>query len=75
MTGVNKIHAKWVSKKELDRRRKEAECIRCGKKGHRVAQCQSLPPLRPESSIKSAIITEEDAEKEEICSDIDSLKG
>lgn len=33
------------------------------------------PTSAPQSSIKSAIITEEDAEKEEICSDIDSLKG
>ena len=39
MTGVNKIRPKWVSKSELERRRSEGNCIRCGKKGHRISNC------------------------------------
>lgn len=75
MTGINKIHAIRVPKHELDRRRKVGECLRCGKKGHLVVRCQLLPPVRPESSIKSAAFDEkEDEERENTGSDLESLK-
>lgn len=51
MTGVNRMRAKWVTKSELNRRRKEGNCVRCGKKGHRVPNCPFLPPQHPETEI------------------------
>lgn len=58
MTGVNKIHAKWVSKIELDQRRAKGECIRCGKKGHRIQRCKLLPAIRPQINVKSSTTDE-----------------
>ena len=54
MSGVNKIRAKWVSRKELERRRTAGLCIRCGNPGHRTPNCTQLTPLRPETAVKSA---------------------
>lgn len=67
MTGVNKIHAKWVSKKELERRKIEGECIRCGKKGHLIQRCNFLPAIPREVNIKTSIINEQefDSDNEE----------
>ncbi len=39
--------AKWVSQEELDRRREEYRCLRCGRSGCRIAQCPLLPAKRP----------------------------
>jgi hypothetical protein len=41
--------AKWVSQDELDKRRREKRCLRCGAK-HWVNQCPFLPAIRPKSS-------------------------
>lgn len=49
MTGVNRVRAKWVSQIELDRRKAEGVCIRCGKKGHMISKCRFLPAQRPET--------------------------
>ncbi|KAI0997402.1 hypothetical protein K3495_g10783 [Podosphaera aphanis] len=54
MTGVNRTRAKWVSKKELDRRRVSGLCLRCGNHKHRIPACPQLPPLRPETAIKNS---------------------
>jgi hypothetical protein len=36
---LNKRRAKWVSKRELDKRMKEKRCRRCGASGHYVNNC------------------------------------
>lgn len=54
MTGVNSSSAQsdrkrapWASQETLDKRRKNKECLRCGKKGHFIAECRLLPPRPP----------------------------
>lgn len=59
MTGVNRIRAKWVTKKEIDRRIANGLCIRCGKKGHLINKCHYLSAKRPETGISTAKIEEE----------------
>ncbi|KAF4309519.1 hypothetical protein GTA08_BOTSDO02048 [Botryosphaeria dothidea] len=38
---------KWVDEQEMQRRKDEGRCLRCGDSMHRVAQCPWLPPRRP----------------------------
>jgi hypothetical protein len=35
--------ATWVSQKEINRRRDEGSCLRCGKKGHFISSCKLKP--------------------------------
>lgn len=42
--------AKWVSSKELEFRKTERLCIRCGGDGHFVRNCSYAPAARPEGS-------------------------
>jgi len=42
------LRAKWVSQKEIDRRRDDGSCLRCGKKGHLINSCPLKPALNPE---------------------------
>lgn len=51
MTGVNKMRARWVSNKEIVRRKTEGLCLRCGKRGHLINKCNYLPAQRPETSV------------------------
>ncbi|KAI0990865.1 hypothetical protein K3495_g17322 [Podosphaera aphanis] len=62
MTGVNKTRDKWVSPKELDRRRSIGACVRCGNRGHKSPNCQQLPPQRPQTAVKPANLVEESYE-------------
>ncbi|KAI0997768.1 hypothetical protein K3495_g10421 [Podosphaera aphanis] len=62
LTGVNRTRAKWFSKKKLDRRRVAGLCPRCGNHKHRIPVCPQLPPLRPETVIKSANLVEDSLE-------------
>ena len=39
--------AKWVTEEEIQRRRQNGNCLRCGAPGHRIAQCPFLPARRP----------------------------
>jgi hypothetical protein len=39
--------ATWVSQKEIDRRRHEGLCLRCGTKGHLISSCKQKPALNP----------------------------
>ncbi|KAI1001050.1 hypothetical protein K3495_g7146 [Podosphaera aphanis] len=59
MTGVNKTRARWVSKKEIERRIAAGLCIRSGKPGHRKPHCSQLPSLRPETAVKQANLGED----------------
>ena len=47
--GKTNLQAKWVSREELLRRQGEGLCIRCGRKGHFIADCQQAPARRPGS--------------------------
>lgn len=62
MTGVNKVRARWVSKKELDRRRQAGVCIRCGTSGHKSPTCPQLAPLPPETALKSVNVVEKNSD-------------
>lgn len=42
--------AKWVSQNELDKRRAEGKCLRCGRSGHLIARCALLPAQPPNSA-------------------------
>jgi hypothetical protein len=42
-----KRRAKWVSQGEMDKRRQEGRCFRCGASGHQVNGCEFSPPRRP----------------------------
>jgi hypothetical protein len=42
-----KRRAKWVSQQELDKRRQEGNCLRCGGSGHFVNKCEYAKPRRP----------------------------
>jgi hypothetical protein len=39
--------AQWVNKQELDRRREQSLCLRCGDSEHFVRDCPYLAPSRP----------------------------
>ena len=66
MTGVNKIRAKWVSYDEIEHRKTEGRCLRCGKQGHRIAKCSFLPPERPKTKVQATKSIEEREETEDI---------
>lgn len=42
-----KQRAKWVNKEEIQRRRSNRLCIRCGASGHIISSCQYAPARRP----------------------------
>ncbi|KAK9233743.1 hypothetical protein V1525DRAFT_415538 [Lipomyces kononenkoae] len=44
--------AKWVDKEELDRRRQNGSCLRCGSTKHFVNGCPFLAPKRPSPTAK-----------------------
>lgn len=70
MTGINKVRAKWVSRKELERRRATGACVRCGNTGHRISNCTLLPARRPETGMKP-VSTIEDNGTEEFLNETD----
>jgi hypothetical protein len=45
--------ARWVGQDELDQRRSEGKCLRCGKLGHFIASC-TLSPAQPPSRTRVA---------------------
>src|SRR5271155_6082468 len=45
--GSQKKRAKWVSQEELDKRRQERRCLRCGVPGHYIPDCEFLQARRP----------------------------
>jgi len=51
--GQGKQFARWVSEDEMNKRRNNGNCLRCGKAGHFIRQCSLLPPKRPLASKKA----------------------
>lgn len=43
--------ARWVSSKEIEQRKQDGRCFRCGSAGHRIGQCPFLPAQRPATKI------------------------
>ena len=44
---TRKQRAKWVSQEEIDRRRANFLCMRCGSGAHLVKTCPFAPAVRP----------------------------
>jgi hypothetical protein len=42
-----KRRAKWVSQEEMDKRRQEGRCFRCGSSEHQAPKCEFLRPIPP----------------------------
>lgn len=67
--------AKWVDKSEIDSRRVQGRCLRCGRDGCRIQRCPlaaALPPVAQSNvnaSIKRARVTEAAIEENEELSD------
>jgi hypothetical protein len=49
--------AKWVSTDELERRRKEGRCFRCGRDGCSIRQCPVLPAKPPAQALQRPRVT------------------
>ena len=45
--GQKTKRAKWVSQEEMDKRRQEGRCFRCGASGHQINGCEFLNARRP----------------------------
>jgi hypothetical protein len=52
-TNQSQRRAKWVESSELERRRREGLCLRCGRKGHRIRDCKELPAQRPDGRVNN----------------------
>ncbi|RDW56582.1 hypothetical protein BP5796_06373 [Coleophoma crateriformis] len=59
-----KRKAKWVDAVEIERRRNEKLCFRCGASGHRLRDCIYAPATRPTSlnMVSAGPVLEDDAE-------------
>jgi hypothetical protein len=49
--------AKWVSQDEIDRRRAEGRCLRCGRDGCRIIRCPLKAAIPPEKATRRPRIT------------------
>ncbi|KAK4170789.1 hypothetical protein QBC36DRAFT_341288 [Triangularia setosa] len=47
--------AKWVDQIEIDRRKSEGRCLRCGRTGCRIDKCPLLPAKRPQPTIDTRV--------------------
>ena len=66
--------AKWVDQEEIDRRKKERRCFRCGRSGCTIKECPLKPAQRPvqvKRGKPAPIVTEAAVED----SDTDTLTG
>ena len=46
-TEMQRVQAQWVSRSELDQRRENGTCLRCGREGCWISRCPYLPAVRP----------------------------
>lgn len=49
--------AKWVSRDEIDRRRTEGRCLRCGRDGCRITRCPLKAAVPPEKKTRRPRVT------------------
>jgi hypothetical protein len=61
--GASKQRAVWVSSEEINRRKKESLCFRCGKDGHRANKCKLLPAEKP-AQVRTTALAAENGEYE-----------
>ena len=45
--------AAWASPEEMQKRRDDGSCLRCGKQGHRIMTCKLRPAKRPSTQVHS----------------------
>ncbi|CCE32193.1 uncharacterized protein CPUR_06053 [Claviceps purpurea 20.1] len=69
--------AKWVSQAVLAQRREAGQCLRCGKAGHRIANCNMSSPVRPAKTTGVRVCdvseeTEDDADSDDSEKDLPS---
>jgi hypothetical protein len=57
--------AKWVSMEEIQRRRSNRLCIRCGASGHMISSCQYAPARRPSPAVVATTKLAEEPQLEE----------
>lgn len=57
--------AKWVTPEEIQRRRSNRLCIRCGASGHMISSCQYAPARRPSGNVLAATVLVEEPQLEE----------
>ncbi|KAI1506842.1 hypothetical protein Ptr86124_014222, partial [Pyrenophora tritici-repentis] len=61
--------AKWVNQEEIDARRQERRCLRCGRNNCRIATCPLAAALRPThvsvKTAKSTVVTKAAVEEED----------
>jgi hypothetical protein len=55
-----KKEPKWASPEEIDRRREEGLCLRCGRKGHIVRHCRATLKTTKKKDVKVAAIRKAD---------------
>lgn len=62
-----KKRAVWVTQAEMDRRKKEGLCLRCGKDGHVIRGCSLLAAINPnkDKDVKVHFVTDTADESEE----------
>jgi hypothetical protein len=68
-----KRRARWVSPEEIEKRRQERRCFRCGASEHQLAGCEFLPARRPVEA-RPAQAPRVEPLLEEEGSDIEELK-
>ena len=57
--------AKLVSKEEMEKRKQQNRCFRCGGSGHRINQCPYLPPKSPAHVAAAATANSHEPELED----------
>lgn len=71
-TANSQRKAKWVSDGELQERRERRVCLRCGRKGHFIKQCNQSPATPPTRVSRTRTrFTEEDMEDPEDLEDLE----
>jgi len=46
---------KWVNREEMERRRREGSCFRCGRKECRIDKCPLSPAKRPDTTERTRV--------------------
>ncbi|KAG9245838.1 hypothetical protein BJ878DRAFT_499832 [Calycina marina] len=63
---------RWAEPEEIERRRREGLCLRCGKAGHMVRDCRSKPLVQSQQkkkNVRAAPVQQKKKKRIEILSD------